>query len=75
MKLYIDIENYEPWAGAKDTYETIVYHDKLDELDCLITNMYPDGLSMTELNDILWFDSDWVLEQLGIEDNDDDTLE
>lgn len=75
MKLYIDFEDYEPWAGAKDTYETIVSHDKLEELDCLITSLYPGGLSTTELNDILWFEDTWVLAQLGIEDNDNDDME
>lgn len=75
MKLYIDLSEYQPWSGAKDTYDIIRIHDKLDELDNLITEIYPEGLSMTGLNDILWFDDEWVLEQLGIEDDNNDELE
>ena len=32
----------------------------------MLEEIYPDGLTMTELNDILWFDSEWVLSSLGI---------
>ena len=72
MKLIKDFIHYQPWAGARDTYALIAYHNKLDELDNLITECYPDGLTETELNDLLWFDSDWVLDTLGIEvDNDE----
>lgn len=72
MKLYTDFIHYQPWRGAIDTYALIDMNNKLDELDSLITELYPEGLSMTELNDILWFDSEWVLDNLGIEvDNDE----
>ena len=71
MKLIMDFINYEPWSGAIDTYALIDYHNKLEELDNLITECYPDGLTETDLNDILWFESDWVLDNLGIEVDDD----
>lgn len=75
MKLYTDFIHYQSWGGARDTYALIDMHDKLDELDSLITDLYPNGLSMTHLNDILWFDSEWVLSSLGIEVDDNDELE
>lgn len=72
MKLIMDFIHYEPWSGAINTYALINYYNKLDELDELITECYPNGLTETELNDILWFDSEWVLSSLGIEvDNDE----
>ena len=72
MKLITSFLHYQPWAGARDTYALIDCHNKLDELDELITECYPEGLTETELNDILWFDSDWVLDCLEIEvDNDE----
>ena len=70
MKLIMDFIHYQPWAGAIDTYALIDCNNKLDELDELITQCYPEGLTETELNDILWFDSEWVLDSLGIEDKD-----
>lgn len=70
MKLYIDFSDYQPWEGARYTYALIDCHKKLEDLDNLITDCYPEGLTETELNDILWFDSEWVLDSLGIEDSD-----
>ena len=75
MKLIMNFSDYQPWAGARDTYAHIDCHNKLEELDNLITECYPDGLTKTELNDLLWFDSDWILSSLGIEDYDNDELE
>ena len=67
MKLIMDFSDYQPWAGAIDTYALIDCHNKLEELDNLITECYPEGLTETELNDILWFEDEWVLSSLGIE--------
>lgn len=69
MKLYSETKlvDFQAWSGAIDTKNTIIDYDKADEFDDLIDEIYPDGLSETQLNDILWFDSEWVLEQLGIE--------
>ena len=50
--------------------------NKIDDLEALINDCYPDGLdSVTSLNDLLWFDSDWVLSNLGLADDDDDDEE
>ena len=62
---------YKPWSGAVDTWETIEEEGLLDELDSLLEDIYPDGLSETELNDLLWFDKNWVFEQLGISDGEE----
>ena len=75
MKLITSFIHYQPWGGAVYTYDLIDDHNKLEELDELITRCYPDGLTQTQLNDILWFDSGWVLRNLGIEDDDNDELE
>jgi hypothetical protein len=71
------LANFNAWSGAEDTKKTILNANKGDEFDNLIEELYPDGLSDTTLNDILWFESDWIFEQLGIseeeeEENDDE---
>ena len=67
LKIYVDTTaNYKPWSGAVNTYETIEEEDKLDDLDFLLEELYPEGISESHLNDILWFESDWVFAQLGI---------
>lgn len=67
LKIYVDTTaNYKPWSGAVSTYDTIVEENKLDDLDFLLEEIYPEGISESQLNDILWFESDWVFAQLGI---------
>lgn len=41
---------------------------KEEEFNQLIEELYPDGLTDTELNDLLWFDDKWIYETLGIEE-------
>ena len=58
----ISFSQFEPWSGAVDTYNLIVEAGKEDELEAILEDLYPDGLSDTELNDLLWFESEWLLE-------------
>lgn len=76
MKTYNDnatLVDFAAWSGAKGTKQSIINNDKADDFDRLIEEIYPDGLSETKLNDILWFESDWIFESLGIteEENED----
>ena len=73
MKIYSeDFSDYRPWSGAVETFERIEEEDKLDDLERLIDEVYPEGITVTGLNDLLWFDSEWVYEQLGIQDEEDE---
>ena len=73
MKIYreLDLTRFEPWSGAVDTYNTIYNADKLEELECLLEELYPEGIDETQLNDLLWFDSKWLYETLGISEEDE----
>ena len=66
VKIISTLDEYTPWSGAKDTYETIVDAGKIDDFDAYLEDSYPEGLTVTELNDLLWFDGDSVLRDLGI---------
>ncbi len=69
MKLFSETKlvDFQAWSGAVDTKNTIIEHDKAEDFDYLIEEIYPDGLSETQLNDLLWFEENWIFEQLGIE--------
>ena len=68
MKIYseISIADFKAWGGAIDTLDRIIAEDKCDELEAILEDLYPDGISETELNDLLWFDDEAVFGWLGI---------
>ena len=63
----VSVRNFDAWSGARDTKDLIIGNNKVDEFDFLIEELYPDGLTETQLNDILWFEEDWICETLGID--------
>lgn len=73
VKLISDITDYVPWSGARETWDKIVAAKKVNELDAILEDIYPEGLSMTELNDLLWFDDEDVLNWLGISEEVEDS--
>ena len=62
----LDLERFEAWSGAKDTLDRIQREGKCGLLEQILEDIYPDGMTETELNDLLWFDSESVYEWLGI---------
>ncbi len=63
----LDLNNFEAWSGAKNTLERIQREGKCDLLEQVLEDVYPDGImTETELNDLLWFESDTIYEWLGI---------
>lgn len=68
----LDLATFKAWSGAVSTLDRIREEDKCEEMEELLDELYPDGMSETELNDLLRFDSDWVFETLGISDEDEE---
>ena len=64
----MSLKNFKAWSGAKDTLNKLIELDKCDDLEFILDDLYPDGLSDTQLNDILWFEDEWIYETLGIEE-------
>ena len=62
----LDLNRFEAWSGAKETLERIQCEGKCSLLEQILEDIYPDGMTETELNDLLWFDSESVYEWLGI---------
>lgn len=68
MKIWSDmhLREFKFWSGGKDTVDDL-YEEELDALEEIIEEMYPEGMSDYELNQIFWFDRDWIAEKLGYE--------
>ena len=67
------------WSGAIDTLKTIEEHDKEDEfmehLESIMSEDIENIPPMTEINDYLWFDSDFIFESLGISETEEEEEE
>ena len=74
MKVYqeISFEDFDAWSGAVDTKEKIIDAEKAEEFEALVEELFPNGIDATELNDFLWFDDDYILEILGITEEDEE---
>jgi hypothetical protein len=73
MKIYQDISllDFHPWSGAVRTYDRLYNAGMLQSLEAILEDEYPDGIDATELNDLLWFDSEWVLNLCGLRGEDE----
>ena len=75
IKTETNLRNFEAWSGAVDTKKIILDAGLEEEFEMLIDELYPEGLTDTELNDILWFDPDWILEALDIKEEEEEEEE
>lgn len=60
----ISLKDFEAWSGAKDTLNELT-ESECEQLESVIEELNPDGIDETSLNDILWFENDWIAECLG----------
>ena len=77
MQVYkeISLEAFEWWSGAADTAAKIREAGAWEELESILEELYPEGIDATTLNDLLWFESDWILETLGISSEEEEDEE
>lgn len=69
MKIYEEksLRDFEFWSGAKCRAEVLT-PEELDQIEAIFEEIFPDGMSDTAINDVFWFEEDWVAEMLGFED-------
>ena len=68
-----DLCEFEPWGQAVDTWNRIFDEDKFDEFEYLMEEIYGEtGITETQINDLLAYDWEWVYEQLGISDSEEE---
>lgn len=66
MKVICDFSDYTPWAGAVDAYNKIQEAGKIGDLVDLLEEWFNGEATMTQINDVLWFDYEQVFDALGI---------
>lgn len=62
----IDLTQFEFWSGAKQFADNLT-PSELSQIQTMLEDLYPDGLTETELNDIFWFEDDMLCEWLGLD--------
>lgn len=73
MKIYSEksLSNFEFWSGGKESAD-LLDSDQLDQVEAILEDLYPNGISDTELNDLFWFDFDEVKRWIGFEPEEDE---
>lgn len=66
IKDEISLREFEAWSKGRENLDKLADEEK-DRLEGILSDMYPDGMSATELNDLLWFDFETVCDWLGLE--------
>jgi hypothetical protein len=74
MKVYqeVSLSSFEFWGGAEDVFAMIQEAGKVEELEALLEDCFPEGVSDVKLNDFLRYDSDDLFDMLnmGVENED-----
>lgn len=72
MKIVKEVDCYqdfEAWSGGEATWNYL-HEQGLDyEFLNVLEELYPDGITETQLNDMLWFDGDWCCAMVGLDRN------
>ena len=60
------LENFEFWSGAKDN-AALLTSEELSQVEEVLEEFYPDGMTDAQINDLFWFEFDNVCESIGLE--------
>ena len=66
------LTSFEPWYGAVDTFDKLKEMDLLDDLEKVLGSLYPDGIDEFELNNLFWHESEWLFDNLGVSEEEEE---
>lgn len=69
IKTEQSLRNFEFWSGAKSN-AAMMTAEELGGVENELEELYPDGMTDTEINDLFWFDFDYVCDLIGLEYDD-----
>lgn len=73
MKIIKEVNSWNDfdfWSGAENTVKYLTC-DEIETIFAQLEEIYPDGMTDTELNDFFWFEDDTIAEWLGYENFDE----
>ena len=66
IKTEKNLRGFEAWSGAIETKKIILDAGLEKKFEGLIEKWYPEGITDTKLNLMLWYDADKIFKALGI---------
>lgn len=60
------LRGFEFWSGAEANANMLTL-EELDQLEVILEDTYPDGITDIELNDLMWFDFETVCDWLELD--------
>ena len=61
----IDIKNFKFWSGAKHLAEALT-PEELEQIEFSLEDFFHDKTpSETDINDLFWFEEDFICEMIG----------
>ena len=72
MRYYVEeqLHNFQFWGGAKENANLLTLQE-LEQVEFELSDIYPEGLEDVQINDIFWFDFDFIAQLLGYEDEEE----
>lgn len=75
MKVYTeldDLQEFKPWSGAEYAWQKIVEAGKGEEFISMLEYDKPEGMTETEINDLLWFEPEYCFGLVGLEEEEEE---
>ena len=73
MKIYKEItrlDEFKPWSGAVETYNNIIKAGKSEEFIANLESFFDcEDVSYTDINNLLWFESEACYDLVGLDKN------
>ena len=60
----IDLSRFEFWKGAEELAEYLTTNE-LNQIGEQLEELYPNGLTEIQINDLFWFDGEFICELIG----------
>lgn len=57
------LTSFEFWSGAKDHSFN---NNELQEIENQLTELYPEGMTETQINDLFWFEEEFLCSCIGL---------
>ena len=67
LKHDVPLRHFEFWSGAVSRANMLTWRE-LDRIEAEFEYLFPDGMTDTEVNDIFWFEEDFIAQCLGYDD-------